>query len=79
MKDRTRLTHQKKASHRLRNAMISIALITAVLSTGSAIVLYNVSKENTKLTAKIEGYNMQIDYLEKQNDENLLKHNNRNP
>lgn len=59
--------------------MILVALITAVLSTGSAIVLYNVSKENTKLTAKIEGYNTQIDYLEKQNDENLLKHNNRNP
>ncbi len=79
MKDRINRTYRKKPAHRLRNAMIAMVVFTAAVSASSAVVLTVYSKANSELSRRIDNYNAEVDYLEKENNDSSQKYNHKIP
>lgn len=79
MKDRIERTYQKKPSHLLKCSMIGFVVTTLFSAIACSVLITHYTSLNQNLSRQIEKYEDQIDYLEYQNDEMLLKNNQKNP
>ena len=79
MKDRIERTYQKKPSHLLKRSMIGFVVTTLFSAIACSVLITHYTSLNQNLSRQIEEYEDQIDYLEYQNDEMLLKNNQKNP
>ncbi|MFA6624569.1 MAG: hypothetical protein WCS80_02245 [Bacilli bacterium] len=68
MKDRIIRTNHKKASHRLRNAALSVLAFSIVGCTAMAFVLAHYTTENERLSRSINEYTVQVDLIETKNN-----------
>jgi hypothetical protein len=68
MKDRIKRTQTYKAPHRLRHAAFTVALVSLFGSSLATAFLIHYSQENRDLTAQIENYSVQVDLIERSNE-----------